>query len=136
MAAAPARGEPQRTHYVAVVEGDAGHGTPFEHEHAPSMNMRRAVTSAGNENAPWHSPRGLGSTGENAKTAPRRPRAGTGASSSLPSFSHPDFDGRPRNLTGSTRPHGDGFAGCTAGGDLHPAPKEKIVPEDTRHPTG
>ena len=51
-------------------------------------------------------------------------------------FFHPDFNGRPRNHTGSAISGAVGgarlgLAGCTAGGDLRPAPKEKSGAEHT-----
>jgi len=38
-------------------------------------------------------------------------------------FSHPDFNCRPRNLTGSAVPKRDRSRALTAGGEFHPAPK-------------
>ena len=46
-----------------------------------------------------------------------------------PSFSHPDSHRRPRDLTGSAPWRG--FAGCTAGRELHPALKKGLTREDS-----
>ena len=68
----------------------------------------------------------------------RRRRTGTGPKSrnsavdkllSARSFSHPDYNGRPRNCTGScSSAKAPGLAGYTAGGDLRPAPKDLVRP--------
>jgi hypothetical protein len=46
----------------------------------------------------------------------------------LQSFSHPDCNCRPLNLTGSAFPVAEPvpLAGYTAGGDFHPAPKDSL----------